>query len=310
MYFTQEDYRKIERWLTSKSIKDSDFQEALELDGSESVAIVQNGFNRQINVKRLINELLNIGINDFINVTDNYNARNITLSEAISIIPYKGRKLGQVITFLNKKGMWEIYQFIGTLNQWGIVDAWKPLLGVIKSVLPDNEDLALSEPDKDGNTYISIKDRDYAPNSFSGMGRTILRKNLVDMDDSVYGENMINMLTQEMVAYPNTVYEIRYDFNLNGETITIPENCVLDYQGGSLNNGKLIYNDTFVLGIVNINNISTDGNIKHLYNPIISGNTLDRPNNVTIGFQYFDTDLNVPIWWTGTNWVTANGDSV
>lgn len=45
----------------------------------------------------------------------------------------------------------------------------------------------------------------------------------------------------EQLIDPNTIYEIRYDFDLNGETITVPEDCVLEFKGGSFSNGKLSF---------------------------------------------------------------------
>lgn len=40
------------------------------------------------------------------------------------------------------------------------------------------------------------------------------------------------------------------------------------------------------------------------------GSTSLRPTSIYIGFQYFDTTLNKPIWWTGTKWIDATGTSV
>ena len=48
-----------------------------------------------------------------------------------------------------------------------------------------------------------------------------------------------NIITSVMVSQPNTIYEIRYDFDLNGETIEIPEGCTLKFEGGSLRNGSI-----------------------------------------------------------------------
>ena len=42
-----------------------------------------------------------------------------------------------------------------------------------------------------------------------------------------------------MINEANTVYEIRYDFDLNGATITIPEGCVLKFEGGTFKNGVI-----------------------------------------------------------------------
>lgn len=40
------------------------------------------------------------------------------------------------------------------------------------------------------------------------------------------------------------------------------------------------------------------------------GTTSERPTGINAVFQYFDTTLKKPIWWTGTEWVDANGETV
>lgn len=55
-----------------------------------------------------------------------------------------------------------------------------------------------------------------------------------------------NILTAVMLSKANTIYEIRYDFDLGGETIEMKEGCTLKFEGGSLNNGKIIFNGTFI----------------------------------------------------------------
>jgi hypothetical protein len=39
----------------------------------------------------------------------------------------------------------------------------------------------------------------------------------------------------------------------------------------------------------------------------LSGESSTRPVTAGIGLYYFDTTLNIPIWWTGTTWVDATG---
>lgn len=56
------------------------------------------------------------------------------------------------------------------------------------------------------------------------------------LDDEPLPE-LKNILTQDMLTYENTIYVIRDDFDLNNGTITIPANCVLEFDGGSLSNG-------------------------------------------------------------------------
>lgn len=41
------------------------------------------------------------------------------------------------------------------------------------------------------------------------------------------------------VTDADTIYEIRYPFDLNGSSVTIPAGCVLKFNGGELNNGTL-----------------------------------------------------------------------
>lgn len=112
-------------------------------------------------------------------------------------------------------------------------DAVKQLIGFGPIVnFPDDEFLTT----KGGR--ITPKDRNYDPNNYSGMGRKILRKNMV---------NGVNVLTQKMMSCPNTVYVITYDYSLRGQEITVPDNCVLQFEGGSISSGTIIGNNTNIV---------------------------------------------------------------
>lgn len=39
-----------------------------------------------------------------------------------------------------------------------------------------------------------------------------------------------------------------------------------------------------------------------------SGTTAERPRYPTRGMMYFDTDLNSPIWWNGSNWIWPSSE--
>lgn len=56
----------------------------------------------------------------------------------------------------------------------------------------------------------------------------ILKKNLV---------NGVNTLTQEMMSAQNTKYVVKYNYVL-GEDIDIPDNCILEFDGGHINCGN------------------------------------------------------------------------
>lgn len=100
-------------------------------------------------------------------------------------------------------------------------------------IIPTDEEDITSE-----SGALKFKDREYDADNFSGKGYKILRKNIVE------GKNV---LTQDMVNEANTVYEIRYDFDLNGATINIPEGCTLKFEGGSFNNGNINYNNAKII---------------------------------------------------------------
>lgn len=72
------------------------------------------------------------------------------------------------------------------------------------------------------------------PSSFSAVGTGVS----CSVKDSSKTE-LRNLLTAVMINQPNTIYEIRYDYNLDGATINLPQKCILKFCGGSLNNGKL-----------------------------------------------------------------------
>jgi hypothetical protein len=41
-----------------------------------------------------------------------------------------------------------------------------------------------------------------------------------------------------------------------------------------------------------------------------TGTTVNRPNSPTMGFQYYDIDLDKPIWWNGVSWKDGIGTTV
>lgn len=283
MFFTEEDYKKIEKYLASCGVKDSCLEGVvLPFQGNEKITIVQDGKNRTLYFRELIEALKHskAALSDLYNVTDHAKEKYINLKQAIELVPYKARKIGQIITFLNPASKWELYQFQGTsILQWNELSLWNDFFNldsyVIKSILPDEEDLTKSENDGKGNSYLSLKDREYNPDEFSGLGKVILRKNIMEVETEGYGKVKKNVLLQDMVNKPNTIYEIRYDFDLNNQEITIPEGCVLDFKGGSLSNGNIDCNN-----IIFKNNIKGNINIKgtyYKYNYVI-------PKNIDVTF--------------------------
>lgn len=197
-----------------------------------------------------------------------------TLEGAIVQVPEDIRTAGLKVSFLNNSGLVETWEFAGgafeNIENWKsnedkLTDIRDEAIDKIKDAesnaisnfssqrvtpdmlsestkqfinasgggtinnLADDEDL-VSVDKGESLSVLKFADRAYNPGIYVGMGYKILRRNIMD------GKNI---LTQDMVNQPHTIYVVQYDFDLNGAQITIPENCILKFDGGSLSNGKL-----------------------------------------------------------------------
>lgn len=136
---------------------------------------------------------------------------------------------------------------------------------------PDEEDITTV----DGK--LKLKDKAYLTSQFSGLGRVYLRKNI---------QGGKNILTQEMINAENTLYSIQYDYDLNGATITIPNNSMLYFFGGSLKNGTLSlpFSPTVLEGRVKMTQVTvnyTAGNYSLNDNNTLCLNCLDLPSHLS-----------------------------
>ena len=250
-------------------------------------------------------------------ILNNYNHIYVEYSESREVtrdkVPQMLRRSGLWISYNNgKKNITEYYlgenTNVNNYLEWTSDDNWKEFDELIiqdKTITYQHLSDALRELVASGNTItnfpdeeditsdgtvLSFKDREYDPHTFSGLGRVILRKNLKIVD-----KQYKNILTQEMINKENTIYEIRYDFDLGGKEIAVPEGCVLDFQGGSLNNGNIILDNTKILPNLCILDEYIVGNI---YGNFAKGQSLYNP------------DINKPIWWDGEKWIDSNGNII
>lgn len=154
--------------------------------------------------------------------------------------------------------------------------------GIINN-MADDEDLYSTGGD---TNVLKFANRIYNELNFSGKGYKILRKNVIDNK---------NILTQEMINISNYIYEIRYDFDLHGQTITIPEYSILKFNGGSISNGQIICSSNVVIKGFTFKNIIS---ITLLDNCKFINNTLDgalyiNGSNIIIDsciFKDYDVD--------------------
>lgn len=148
----------------------------------------------------------------------------------------------------------------------------------------DEEDLTLVNIEK--NRVAKFKDRDNS----KGMGYIILRT----------GKSLAQQMKEK-----NTIYEIRYDFDLFGETLEIPEGCVLDFRGGSFSNGSLHLNNTEIVGNRAFKSITFEGSamneshlswlVEHTTEEIQRLVTFSSDNDVALCLDEYEITIDSPL---------------
>lgn len=105
-----------------------------------------------------------------------------------------------------------------------------------------------------------------------------------------------NILISNMINQPNTIYEIRYDFNLDGKTIIIPNNCILYFTSGKFYNGSISMDNTIVSTLYEdvLSEVNISGNYYNIQKYIKDTKSLfqasiDKLNDtvypITLGFS-------------------------
>lgn len=221
---------------------------------------------------------------------------NILVRNNFIALPYVGSEAEtrlQVPMKNRRKGIWLSYiDYAGTLtveyyndnnldnNHWQDSSYWLPyntaefqpasvglsalaqeVFDWINSQITTAVKLNPEDLQKNSSGQIEEANRAYDTSTFSGLGYRIVRKNI---------QNNKNVLTQSMINMPNNVYKIRYDFDLNGATINLPANSVLQFVGGSIKNGTLNGNNTAIEADSNaviFDSVVIEGtwNVEHIY---------------------------------------------
>lgn len=229
---------------------------------------------------------------------------NILVRNNFIALPYVGSKAAtrlQVPMKNRRRGIWLSYiDYAGTLtveyyndnnlddNHWQDSSHWLPyntaefqpasvglselaqeVFDWINSQITAAVKLNPEDLQKNSSGQIEEANRAYDTSTFSGLGYRILRKNI---------QSNKNVLTQSMINMPNNVYKIRYDFDLNGATINLPANSVLQFVGGSIKNGTLNGNNTVIEADSNaviFDSVVIEGtwNVEHIYDSWFAFNT-------------------------------------
>ena len=125
-----------------------------------------------------------------------------------------------------------------------------------------------------------------------------------------------NIITQDDINNTDTIYEIRYNFDLDGKTITIPNNCVLYFTSGKFYNGSISMDNTIVSTLYEdiLSEVNISGSYYNIQKYIKDTNSLfqasiDKLNNtvypITLGFN---VSSNVGVMNTSINYsVVSDG---
>lgn len=143
--FTCNQIEEIKRKLQLIGRKDTSFPLAKPLSGNEIIAIVQQGQNKQLGLKTLIEKIGKYTTSDFTNLSK-YSENSYTIGEAIKLVEPVNRRAGQVITFMDSStGKWAIYQFKGsTASEWLNLQLWDNILAVVDNLDSDTKEKPLS----------------------------------------------------------------------------------------------------------------------------------------------------------------------
>lgn len=157
---------------------------------------------------------------------------------------------------------------------------------------------------------------------------------------------VINTSNSDYTEYNGITYDVSWLFGTDGDFITTTTADKYNELKTAIENKHIIYYKTADTGTVTLRaytdelgNIllekvisSTIGNIGYveitriditsdkykvshkdfvIYQNDVSGTTAERPSSVfKVGYQYFDTTLKKPIWYSGKGWVDSTGTAV
>lgn len=159
-------------------------------------------------------------------------------------------------------------------------DNLKTILGSNRTVVnhADGEDLTVRKQ------VLKFADRHYETTKDVERGYIIIRrkyKTVIRDNNQV----RINILNQDMINEENTIYEVRYVFDLNGQVINVPSNCIIFFNGGK-----------FINGTVNLNGAKL-GSVGGYAQDAIE--TLG--DGIAAGTTRWTSDGYIE-WWDGTKW--------
>lgn len=241
----------------------------------------------------------------------NFNHLNLgycaTKEDARNSVGEINRKKGLYITYyLEDNPITEV--FIGnktqtTTEDWINDENWQYITETeLLNNIPHADEEDITEVIENNKKILKLADRKHSYVDFIPRGIKTLRRNVVYRE--LAGVQIPrNILTQDDFKDIETIYIVKYTFNLEGATIEMPLKSTILLYGGTIANGTIVGNNTDIIG-TGVVNVKLKGTFTKY------GVSLNRPDKAITGTCYFDTSLNKPIWWQGAYWVDSNGNQV
>ena len=173
--------------------------------------------------------------------TDNYEVINIDLGNTAGVYYDTYHKLFVLRVKISEDGV----GFYNYYTRWTVVEA-------TDRVKPRAVNYGSSDDYNVYNTCLS----DERPrlnviyiNNIDDIKYYFNNEDLVQVKNNIY-LHYKSVLTQDMLNEENTRYIIRYAFDLNSKTITMPSGCELVFEGGIIENGTIDLNKCKLTGMV------------------------------------------------------------
>ena len=177
MFFTKEDFKKIEEYLKLNAKKDTDFDILNQnVKGDDSIAFVHEGRNYRMSLQEFAASLGEKGQylldGAFINMswedTDDDGIFSFTpynsLQKAAQNTPLKYRIPGGVLAWVNSQGMWQLHQFIGQISDdWNNMSLWKNFNDVTPSGVEFTSSLSKLYEGQSVTTILECHTKDGSP---------------------------------------------------------------------------------------------------------------------------------------------------
>lgn len=241
-----------------EQITDSDGNDVLRFKDNEYAPKVFSGLGRKYLRKNIVNtyKIFLNDITDNVSKTDGY---YWNFSDGVGAIASKVSRFSLGYLQIDAKAG-EEYIISGSYTSrygkyfWACLDSSNKILECGNTTEGDSQEVITSD-------IVISKDCTLIVNLIIYLNPEYSVKKIVKSDT----KSNINILNSPLFKKENTIYYIKYDYDINNGIVELPKNSVLFFIGGSIKNGTIIGNKSIIYTIGNYN-ILNDCSVKGTWN--------------------------------------------